>query len=95
MKRTLRGLVVTFGLLFLASCASTSTRMERPDHKKRRFSREDMMKMRERSLARDKAPPLGAEAPNFTLQTQDGSRTVELASFRGKKPVVLVFGSYT
>jgi hypothetical protein len=37
----------------------------------------------------------GQAAPNFTLGVLDKSETMELASFRGKGPVVLVFGSYT
>ena len=37
----------------------------------------------------------GDSAPDFTLPTHDGSTTVMLSSFRGDKPVVLVFGSYT
>jgi Ca2+-binding EF-hand superfamily protein len=40
-------------------------------------------------------PALGQRAPEFMLKTQDGSRTIGLAQFRGKKPVVLVFGSFT
>jgi hypothetical protein len=40
-------------------------------------------------------PDLGQRAPDFRLQTQDGSREVQLSQFRGKKPVVLVFGSFT
>jgi len=39
-------------------------------------------------------PELGEPAPEFRLATTTGE-TVELASFRGKKPVALVFGSYT
>lgn len=38
---------------------------------------------------------VGDTAPDFKLKTKDGDREVQLASFRGKKPVVLVFGSYT
>jgi len=38
---------------------------------------------------------IGNAAPDFTLKTPDGSAQVRLASFHGKKPVVLVFGSYT
>jgi len=45
--------------------------------------------------SRDTAPRVGEDAPNFSLSTKGGERTVELASFRGKKPVVLIFGSYT
>ena len=35
----------------------------------------------------------GAEAPDFTLPSASG-RPVRLGSFRGKRPVVLVFGSF-
>lgn len=38
---------------------------------------------------------LGDVAPDFTLKTSDGSAEVRLSSFRGQKPVVLVFGSHT
>ena len=38
---------------------------------------------------------IGDMAPDFSLPTVDKSATVHLASFRGSKPVVLVFGSYT
>ena len=37
----------------------------------------------------------GDLAPDFSLKTPDGTAEVRLSSFRGKKPVVLVFGSYT
>ena len=37
----------------------------------------------------------GDLAPDFTLKTKEGDRAVKLSSFRGKRPVVLVFGSYT
>jgi hypothetical protein len=37
----------------------------------------------------------GDAAPDFELQTHDKSATVRLSDFRGAKPVVLVFGSYT
>lgn len=38
---------------------------------------------------------VGDMAPGFSLPTQDNKASVELASFRGSRPVVLVFGSYT
>jgi peroxiredoxin len=38
---------------------------------------------------------VGDQAPGFGLTTADRQATVSLASFRGQKPVVLVFGSYT
>jgi hypothetical protein len=38
---------------------------------------------------------VGDPAPDFALTTPDRQSHVELAAFRGAKPVVLVFGSYT
>jgi hypothetical protein len=38
---------------------------------------------------------VGDLAPGFALPTQDQKATVQLASYRGSQPVVLVFGSYT
>lgn len=37
----------------------------------------------------------GTRAPDFTLSSPDGLDTVTLSSFAGKKPVALIFGSYT
>jgi hypothetical protein len=37
----------------------------------------------------------GDAAPDFTLPVLDSKDTITLSSFRGKQPVVLVFGSYT
>jgi peroxiredoxin len=41
------------------------------------------------------APRAGDLAPDFTLYDIEGKNSVTLSSFRGKKPVALVFGSYT
>jgi hypothetical protein len=40
-------------------------------------------------------PAIGQRAPDFELKTQDGSKTIRLSQFQGKKPVMLVFGSFT
>ena len=37
----------------------------------------------------------GQPAPDFELPTLDHTARVRLSSFRGSRPVVLVFGSYT
>jgi hypothetical protein len=37
----------------------------------------------------------GDVAPDFQLSTSDKKSQVQLSSFRGHKPVVLIFGSYT
>jgi hypothetical protein len=47
------------------------------------------------SSARGGALHVGDAAPDFELQTFDKSGAVRLSSFRGSKPVALVFGSYT
>jgi hypothetical protein len=38
---------------------------------------------------------VGDSAPDFSLETRDKKARVQLSSFRGQKPVALVFGSYT
>lgn len=43
----------------------------------------------------DSGPEYGDVAPDFTLPTHDGFATVTLTDSRGKKPVVLIFGSFT
>ena len=40
-------------------------------------------------------PGLGQKAPAFSLETHDKARRISLADYRGKKPVVLIFGSFT
>jgi hypothetical protein len=46
-------------------------------------------------LARRGTLKVGDMAPDFELKTADNSGAVRLASFRGQKPVVLIFGSHT
>ena len=38
---------------------------------------------------------VGDKAPDFKLESADGSGVVQLSSFEGKRDVVLIFGSYT
>jgi len=55
-------------------------------------------KRRNRRLERAiqaRAPKQGDAAPDFTLKHLDGKSKVRLSSFRGKRPVALIFGSYT
>jgi hypothetical protein len=40
-------------------------------------------------------PQVGELAPDFELRTPDGKQTIRLSSFRGRRPLVLVFGSFT
>ena len=41
------------------------------------------------------APAVGEAAPDFELARLNSSATVRLSDYAGKRPVVLVFGSYT
>ena len=43
----------------------------------------------------DGAPKVGEVAPTFKLLSLDGKNETDLNSFRGKRPVILCFGSYT
>lgn len=40
-------------------------------------------------------PKVGELAPDFELTDVTGTKTVRLSDFKGKKPVVLLFGSFT
>jgi hypothetical protein len=41
------------------------------------------------------APEVGSDAPDFKLPRLGSTEQVRLSSFRGRKPVALIFGSYT
>ena len=58
---------------------------------------ESMRGMRRgRGMGRDDgAPKVGQVAPTFKLNSLDGKTGFDLASFKGHKPVILLFGSYT
>jgi len=47
------------------------------------------------NIARGGTLKPGDAAPDFRLQTYDHSSWVQLSSFHGSRPVVLIFGSYT
>ncbi len=49
----------------------------------------------EQGVEIDMPPGVGEMAPDFTLPLAEGGTEVTLSSFRGTKPVALIFGSYT
>ncbi len=64
--------------------------------------RPDFRQLRTRNLQRNDrpsrtgaAPQVGDSAPAFKLKSLDGKSETDIADFKGKKPVVLLFGSYT
>ena len=40
-------------------------------------------------------PKVGEPAPDFSLCDTNGELPIQLSDFKGKKPVALVFGSFT
>jgi len=50
---------------------------------------------RETGNPRRPALQVGDLAPTFKLKTRDGKQETDIASFHGKKPIILFFGSYT
>lgn len=83
MRIAMRGLAagLCFHLLFSTALA------QQKDGDPRRPARE--------SPRREGTLKGGDVAPDFTLGSLDGKQKVRLSDFRGKRPVALVFGSYT
>ena len=51
--------------------------------------------MKKQKMLDAQAPKAGDPAPDFTLSDITGKDSITLSDFRGKKPVALIFGSYT
>ena len=72
---------------------------ELPDEvlKRMGLTRERWQQIQEAQQAREAAAPsVGDPAPDFELpRLDDRSQTVRLSDFKGKRPVALIFGSYT
>jgi len=102
MIRILLRIVVVLALLYAAAVACLAIAMRQPPDTFGRI----MAKMPTVALIVLPFEPLwlsaragrlepGQSAPDFALKPLDGGNLVRLSSFRGQKPVVLVFGSYT
>ena len=75
-------------VLALASSAALAQEEGKPDRDRGAHMRETMSRD-------DGAPKVGEQAPTFKLKSLDGKQSFDLAEFKGSKPVVLFFGSYT
>ena len=91
-----------FAVLYVLACGALFAAMKQPPEKFSAF----MAKLPRPfmyvlpfpplwSIARGGQLHVGDAAPGFSLETVDHKSRVTLSSFRGEKPVVLVFGSYT
>ncbi len=91
MKRSAcRSLICLF--LSMAVCSSAGCAAPGSDSR----AKPDRGRRSARRSRDDGAPKVGDVGPGFSLKMlDDDSKKVELASYRGKKPVVLFFGSYT
>ncbi|MFL6354468.1 MAG: hypothetical protein ACJ74Z_21815 [Bryobacteraceae bacterium] len=102
LKRRLLKITAGIAVLYVAAMAAFAYAMRLPPENFSRvmmhvgpipfllFPFESMWKN-----ARQGPVHVGDTAPDFTLPLLDHSGQVTLSSFRGTKPVVLVFGSYT
>lgn len=84
MSRTL----IFTTLLAIALCSlpalAQGQRPERPDRR-----------TQPRARQQDHALRVGQYAPTFTLNSYDGESKTDVKEFRGKRPVIVFFGSYT
>lgn len=60
----------------------------------------DFIKHQRKSKARQleldaNAPKTGDETPDFELKDVNGENSVRLSDYQGRKPVALIFGSFT
>ncbi len=60
----------------------------------------DFIKHQRKSKARQleldaNAPKAGDEVPDFELKDVNGENSVRLSDYQGRKPVALIFGSFT
>lgn len=99
--RTLRKVVVGLAALYLALLAGLVAVMRRPTlfGQVMRHVPEPVFVVipfkRLWFMARAGRMNVGDIAPDFSLVSSDRKSRVRLSSFRGQRPVVLIFGSYT
>ncbi len=104
MKWLLRGLLLTLTVCYLVLFGTVAGAMLQPPERFGVFMRHvppalvwgPLPASRMWLWARKGHLAQGDTAPDFSLRTsQDRTRRVTLSSYRGQRPVVLVFGSYT
>lgn len=99
--RTLRKLVIALVVIYLALLGGLFAAMRQPalfGQVMRHVPRPALLVIPFKPLwflARAGQLKAGDAAPDFSLASGDQQSRVQLSSFRGRKPVVLIFGSYT
>ena len=83
-------------LLFLFCAAPAWAEEEaKPSGNPHGLSDEQWEHIQENNVGRAEELVVGDVAPDFDLVALEGNERTHLKSFRGKRPVVLFFGSYT
>ena len=82
--------LVMFALIIVTVAGGVAA--QQPSRDRDRRGRRDRQRSTEGTGS---SPKAGEQAPPFTLKSVDGKQETNLASFRGKRPVILFFGSYT
>ena len=88
-------LILMPALLLAVMAGQVSAQDDDDRGERRRRGRGSWQGMGERMSRDEGAPKVGEWAPVFKAKSLDGKRETDLASFRGQRPVVLFFGSYT
>jgi hypothetical protein len=89
MNRQLLKLLI---FLLVSGWCISEVAAQRPGQSRPGNARRDLQ---ERMRPTDNGLRVGDQAPDFKLKALDGQEEFELGSFAGKKPVLLIFGSYT
>jgi len=98
LRRVVLGVVVAYAVFLGGMFAVMCQPPERFGAVMRHFPMPAMMIVPFKPMwfvARGGSLQVGDVAPDFTLRTADKTSDVRLSAFRGRQPVVLVFGSYT
>ena len=92
MVNSVRSLAVILVAMLVVQASSEQVQSQK--RQSRKTVKKSASQSKRRSKDRLKA---GDKAPDFTLKKLNSKKgeTVTLSGFQGKKPVVLVFGSYT
>ena len=78
-------------VIWIAMGAALAARI--PDEQQQR--QELKQELKKKMAARKDKFQVGDAAPDFRLKIRGGGKSISLSSYRGKRPVALVFGSYT
>ena len=100
MNKTPTIAALIIGLLMGLNGAEVFSQNQNPDRQQQQRRQQQMNRLRQQRQqpAGNRGQgglQVGVPAPNFALKSLDGESETDLATFRGQRPVILFFGSYT